>query len=112
MNQWLLAVLGVWLIGAAAYAQPADDPLPAGAVARLGTTRFRHGGPIDAVAYHPDGKIIAAASAIDLILWDAETGKALHRLEGPGYAGGSLDPATVALLTQLGGVGVVKKVKP
>jgi hypothetical protein len=28
------------------------------------------------------------------------------------YAGGSLDPSVVALLTQLGGVGAVTKVKP
>src|SRR5262249_19082996 len=46
---------------------------------------------IHAVAIRPDGAMIAATSNADLILWDASTGKVIHRLMGPGYGGWSLD---------------------
>jgi WD40 repeat protein len=58
------------------------DPLPAGALARMGTTRFRHAGPIHFLGYSPDGKTLASGSwgrSIDYCLWDATTGKELRR---------------------------------
>jgi WD40 repeat protein len=74
------------------------DPLPSGAVARLGTVRLRHTHTIYAVAYSPDGKILAAADGVGIAdhrglswhgpaegiihLWDPKTGKELHRLVG------------------------------
>lgn len=57
------------------------DPLPTGAMLRLGTLRFRHRGDAWSVAFSPDGKLLAAACKGGLIyLWDAQTGKELRRL--------------------------------
>jgi RNA polymerase sigma factor (sigma-70 family) len=58
------------------------DPLPPGALARLGTVRFRHAGQVTAVTYSPDGKIIAAAAGRMVRLWEADTGRPLRRLRG------------------------------
>jgi RNA polymerase sigma factor (sigma-70 family) len=58
------------------------DPLPPGAVGRLGTLRFRHADSVGAFALSPDGKTLAGAGGRDLVLWDAVTGKELRRLEG------------------------------
>jgi RNA polymerase sigma factor (sigma-70 family) len=55
------------------------DPLPEGALARLGTIRFRQGFFTYRAVYSPDGKTIACASVgRGLCLWDATTGKELR----------------------------------
>jgi RNA polymerase sigma factor (sigma-70 family) len=62
------------------------DPLPPGALARLGTVRFRHGGAVFSVAYSPDGKKLVTGSGdqdCTLRLWDAKTGRELLRVEHP-----------------------------
>ncbi len=56
------------------------DPLPAGAVARLGMLRWRHDGSTSALAYSPDGRVLAGSCAGKIILWQATTGKRLHQL--------------------------------
>jgi WD40 repeat protein len=62
------------------------DPLPPGALARLGTVRFRHGDVIDAISLSPDGRTLATASRDQAMrLWDMTTGRELRRL--PGHEG-------------------------
>jgi len=56
------------------------DPLPRGAIRRLGTVRLRHGGPVRAVAFSPDGKVVASGSDDQtLSLWEVSTGREIFR---------------------------------
>ncbi len=63
------------------------DPLPPRAIARLGTSRWRHANNISAVAYSPDGKMVASGcNDGHLVLWDATTGQLLREIprDAPG----------------------------
>jgi WD40 repeat protein len=62
------------------------DPLPEGAIARLGSVRFRHHGAVRAVAFSPDGKFLAASSdGRDMVvIWDRATGRKLHEMPSIG----------------------------
>jgi RNA polymerase sigma factor (sigma-70 family) len=51
------------------------DPLPEGALVRLGTVRFRHPGGCNAVALSPDGKVLATEGSGTVRLWDPTTGE-------------------------------------
>src|SRR5690348_8927362 len=76
-----------------APAESQDDPLPEGAVARLGTRRFRTPENVVALAFSPDGKVLAsgeipargfrgigfgAAGGGGIRLWDSGTGRELR----------------------------------
>ncbi|HTU90642.1 MAG TPA: sigma factor-like helix-turn-helix DNA-binding protein [Gemmataceae bacterium] len=57
------------------------DPLPQGALSRLGTIRFRQGFFTGRVAFSPNGKIVACVGkGRGVCLWDAATGKQLQQI--------------------------------
>jgi WD40 repeat protein len=61
-------------------AQDGEPPLPTGAKARLGATRLRLSGPVEAVACSPDGsKLVSSGGQGDCTvrLWNAVTGRQL-----------------------------------
>jgi WD40 repeat protein/beta-lactamase regulating signal transducer with metallopeptidase domain len=62
-----------------------SDPLPAGAVLRLGTARLRHARSTLSAAFSPNGKILASTAWLDpnLKLWDVATGRLIRTLGGP-----------------------------
>jgi WD40 repeat protein len=59
------------------------DTLPKGAVARLGTLRWRARGEVETLAYAPDGKTVAALSNRGLCLFEAATGKLKAHINPP-----------------------------
>ncbi|MGI8981283.1 MAG: WD40 repeat domain-containing protein [Pirellulaceae bacterium] len=57
------------------------DPLPNGAVARLGTTRFRHAGYFRGVAFLPDNvTFVTYGEQKTISFWEAETGQRLREI--------------------------------
>jgi WD40 repeat protein len=90
------------------------DPLPEGAIARVGTTRMRHFSlpeklcfGIGCIAWSPDGSTIATTSfasgrvGVQARLWEASTGKPLPPLQnnesyGPSFVRFSPDSKTLA----------------
>jgi RNA polymerase sigma factor (sigma-70 family) len=87
------------------------DPLPAGAVARLGTVRFRHGGPVFAAAFRPDGsQLVSVGRDHVLRVWDVKTSAEVRHFAEPGPGWNSLDLApdgkTVAASSETDWVGL------
>jgi WD40 repeat protein len=83
-----VAALLVLVAASGLCAQPpartdaAGDPLPPGAVARLGTGRLRSTDAILDLAFTPDGTRLAATSADGRVtVWDAATGRLLGRTD-------------------------------
>ena len=88
-------VLLIWLtlqIQGATRGQLSDalgDPLPERAVARLGSSRLRHGGQIGRVMFSPDGRRLASWGGVyqlseGIAIWEAATGKEIRRVVQPG----------------------------
>jgi WD40 repeat protein len=56
------------------------DPLPKGAISRLGTTRFRHTSQVVSIAYTPDGALMATGGYDAAVrVWETGTGKERYR---------------------------------
>jgi WD40 repeat protein len=110
---FLLAVLAA----GAGQGQPAaqdlyGDLLPPGAVARLGTVRFRHDSTIVFAAFVPGGKQVVSVSDDGvLFVWEFPSGKELRRLDRLG-GGAFLTAATLSPdgkhLTVFGGDGFLR----
>jgi RNA polymerase sigma factor (sigma-70 family) len=59
------------------------DPLPAGALVRLGSNRGRHVRDLTAVAFAPNGKLFATRARDEMVrVWDTATGKEVAVLRG------------------------------
>jgi WD40 repeat protein len=62
------------------------DPLPPGALARVGSTRLRHGNVVWALAFAPDGASVASAGNDGFVhIWDVKTGKERLGIEEVGF---------------------------
>jgi WD40 repeat protein len=84
-------------------AASAADPLPAGALARLGTARFRLGQYVGMAALSADGKHLAIqANGLELALLDTATGKQVQSIKTNGGGSRALlfapDGKTLAML--------------
>jgi WD40 repeat protein len=87
----VVVVLSLAASPAAAQEKPLTDnygdPLPKGALQRLGTVRYRQNAPIDSFAFAPDGKIYATAANTPkeptVRLWTTATGKEIRRCAAP-----------------------------
>jgi WD40 repeat protein len=86
------------------------DPLPEGAVTRLGTLRFRQPGWVHAVAFSPDRRAIATGSYEDsmVIVWNGKTGEVLRKIDLPeGNQVGSLAFSPDGKTLSVGGNGTI-----
>jgi WD40 repeat protein len=104
--RWLAAACFLLAAAAVFGAGPAPtdrfgDPLPDGAVARMGTVRFRHGGEVWFVASLADGKTLLSIGKDDVVRWwEAASGKEVARWAAdssmPGCAALSRDRGVLA----------------
>src|SRR5262249_9166434 len=68
---------------------------PIRALARMGTTRLRHGEHVWSVFFAPDGKTVASGVADTMRIWEAATGKLVRSLR-LGWGGFCGDGKTLA----------------
>lgn len=86
MYRSLLLALAV---ATAAPAQPRTDafgdPLPDGAIGRIGTVRYRVG-TVGPYALSPDGNTLAVENSREITFWDVETGRPVRRIPIRGHS--------------------------
>ena len=69
------------------------DPLPPGAITRIGTTRLHPGGEIYWAAFFPDGTALITGNGYGFHIWDAKTHKLLETIAGREFRlGAALSP--------------------
>jgi hypothetical protein len=73
------------------------DPLPEGALARLGKWRFRHDETVMGLTFSANGKILAARSGRSVSIWDAATGKRRFWLSGSAFSRIEVSPDGTAM---------------
>jgi WD40 repeat protein len=79
------------------------DPLPPGALARLGTLRFLHNSPVYDLKFLPDGRtILSSCSDGRIHFWGAATGREVRRL-GNAQSGGSYSYEALVLTVSADG---------
>src|SRR5947208_11789769 len=81
----LLLILAAGAVRAADVKPRLDlygDPLPTGAVMRMGTVRLRVGGPVLAIAADNKTFVALDTNARRLVLWDVKSGLPLRTLDG------------------------------
>ncbi|HYT89653.1 MAG TPA: hypothetical protein VEL76_13180 [Gemmataceae bacterium] len=72
---------------AAANVDSFGDPLPQGAIARLGTVRLRHGSSVVKMCFLPNGDRLASVdNGGTLSVWDVTTGKSVRTLQHDSWA--------------------------
>jgi RNA polymerase sigma factor (sigma-70 family) len=81
--------------GAKERTDAAGDPLPKGALLRLGSVRLRHNGNVNLARFTPDGKTLISQGMDGVRTWDVATGKPIRFVEqetrlGGQYAGSPL----------------------
>ena len=90
MKRWRATIASAFVLASAASASPQDgygDPLPEGAIARIGTVRLRHDRAVSAIAFLPDGGGVMSASGDGTIrIWNLSDGKERLRYAGHGTA--------------------------
>src|SRR3954468_1996947 len=87
------------------------DPLPPGAVARLGTTRYRVRGWPQQVFLSPDGNtVIGKGEEGVLVFWDAATGKTVAEIKAADLFNWSADQSPEG--PRLAAFGLAKTDKP
>ena len=99
---------GLLAIASCAAAQPETpnaktdahgDALPQGALARLGTQRWRHASAVTFVAFLPDGKAVLTGGLDNTLrLWERATGKELRRFAAPPVQAALQQPGQVLVM--------------